>query len=50
LKVTGDSPATQAFIVYDGDYKTQIEGTIDMFKGEKVLVKQGAVDIVLDNI
>lgn len=50
LDVTLDSPTTEADIIYEGDYKTPIVGSAKLFKGEKVLVKAGAVDISLDGI
>ncbi|QFR38749.1 hypothetical protein A9Q91_00760 [Candidatus Gracilibacteria bacterium 28_42_T64] len=43
--VSLDSAQTEGYVVYPGDYRKQIEGDITLYKGEKVVVKEGSLSL-----
>ncbi|MDD3144883.1 MAG: hypothetical protein PHV23_02110 [Candidatus Gracilibacteria bacterium] len=50
ISVKLDSDSSSATLIYPGDYKKELEGDQTLYKGEKVLVKQGTVSLSLDNL
>ncbi|NVP17110.1 hypothetical protein HUU51_00110 [Candidatus Gracilibacteria bacterium] len=50
ISVLLDSESSQATVIYPGDYKKDLEGDGTIYKGEKILVKQGSVSLKLDSI
>ena len=47
IELNLDSATTESFIVYPWDYKKQIEWGVSLYKGEKVIVKDGTVSLSL---
>lgn len=45
INVQLSSPTDEAYIVYTGDFKKKIEWQMSLYKGEKVVVKEGAVSL-----
>ncbi len=47
LELTMDSPSTESYIEYPGNFKKKIEWDISLYKWEKVIVKEGSVSLAL---
>ncbi|MDP2090819.1 MAG: hypothetical protein Q8K30_04445 [Candidatus Gracilibacteria bacterium] len=48
VKINGTN--SEAYIVYQGDTKKKIEGDISLYKGEKIIVKEGNASLVMEGI
>jgi len=45
INISLDSDITESYIVYPGENKVQMEGDKDLYKGEKVIVKEWSVSL-----